>query len=241
MKRATLFLTFLLMAAALICQSTEESKSANKLDTKKNKISYSLGYDIGSRYKEILLSTDVDSMLKGLRDAVNSAEPTIVAKEEMQKIIQQFFMDLQKKEEGKRKKLGEKNKIDGKAFLEENAKKEGIKTTESGLQYMVLKEGTGSQPGADDTVTIHYKSWLIDGSELLDSYIGGKPVSFPLSKTFPGWAEALKMMNVGAKWKTFLPPELAWGEKGLGEKVGPHAVVIFELELLEIKPANKEK
>lgn len=239
MKRATLILAFLLLAAAVICQTPGESKSANKLDSKKNKISYSLGYDIGSRYKEILLKTDVDSMLTGLKDAVNGTEPTIAAKEEMQKIIQQFFLGLQKKEEEERNKIGEKNKVEGAAFLAENGKKEGIKTTESGMQYSVIKEGAGSQPGPDDTVTIHYKSWLIDGTELIESYKDGKPVSFPLSKTFPGWAEALKMMKIGAKWKIFLPPELAWGEKGLGDKVGPHAVVIFELELLEVKKPVK--
>ena len=239
MKRAALILTLLLLAAAVICQTPEESKPANKLDSKKDKISYSLGYDIGSRHKTLLLNADMDSMLTGLRDAVKGVEPAVVSREEMQKIIQQFFMDFQKKEAEERAKLGEKNKIEGRAFLAENAKKEGIKSTESGLQYKVLKEGTGAQPGPDDTVSIHYKSWLIDGSELLDSHKDGEPVSFPISKTFPGWSEALKMMKTGAKWKIFLPPELAWGEKGLGKQVGPHAVVVFELELLEVKKPAK--
>jgi FKBP-type peptidyl-prolyl cis-trans isomerase len=240
MKIASFILIFLLPAASIVCQTPEDSKSANKLNNK-NKLSYSIGYDIGSRYKKILKNADVATLLKGLRDAINGAEPTSVTKEELPKKVQAFLLDYRMKEEEARKSLGAKNKIAGAAFLEKNALKEGIKTTKSGLQYQILTEGTGAKPGPADTVTIHYKGCLIDGTEFHDSYKSAKPVSFPITKTFPGWAEALRMMKVGAKWKIFLPPELAFGENGFGDKVGAHAVIIFDMELLETKPAVKEE
>lgn len=240
MKRAILILSFFLLAASLVCQAREESPSADESKDKKDKISYSIGYDMGVRYKRILLNTNIESLLKGIRDAVNGIEPDM-GQEELQKIMQNFFQDLRNKEEEKRKKLGEKNKKEGEIFLKENAQKEGVNVTKSGLQYKILREGTGPKPDPHDTVTIHYRGTLIDGTEFHDSYKSGEPVSFQLLKTFPGWAEALRMMKVGAKWKIFLPPDLAWGEDGLGDKVGPHAVIIFEIELLKTGPTDKEK
>lgn len=238
MKRSILILTFFFLSAALFCQAAVEPRTADELTGKKDKISYTIGYDMGMKYKRILLNTNVESMLKGFRDAVTGNDPAI-AKEQVEKIMQQFFQDLRKKEQEEKEKTGEKNKIEGETFLKANALKEGVQTTESGLQYKILREGTGPKPGTNDTVTIHYKGYLIDGTEFHDSYKGGKPVSFPLTKTFAGWAEALRMMNVGAKWKVFLPANLAWGEDGLGDIVGPHAVIIFDLELIESKPTNK--
>jgi len=235
MKRAISILTFFFLSTALFCQAAAEPQTADELTGKKDKISYTIGYDMGMKYKRILLNTNVDSMLKGFRDALTGNNPAI-SKDQLDKIMQQFFRDLREKEEEERGKLGEENKNVGDAFLKENALKEGVQTTKSGLQYKIIREGSGPKPGTNDTVTIHYKGYLIDGTEFHDSYKGGKPVSFPITKTFAGWAEALRMMNVGSKWNVALPPSLAWGEQGLGEVVGPNAVVIFDLELIQTKP-----
>jgi FKBP-type peptidyl-prolyl cis-trans isomerase FklB len=238
MKRAILILTFFFLNTAWFCHAAPKPQAANELTGEKDKISYTVGYDMGMQYKRILLNTNFESMLKGFRDAVTGNNPAI-AKDQLEKIMQQFFRDLRKKEEAESKKSGEKNKKEGDAFLKGNALKEGVQTTKSGLQYKILREGTGPKPGANDTVSIHYKGYLIDGTEFHNSYKSGKPVSFPILKTFPGWSEALRMMNVGSKWEVFLPSDLAFGQEGLGNVVGPHAVVIFDLELIETKPADK--
>ena len=135
----------------------------------------------------------------------------------------------------KQKKIGEKNKIDGEAFLAENKKKEGVKTLPSGLQYSIIKEGAGKMPKATDTVTVNYKGTLIDGTEFDSSYRRGQPVSFPVNGVIAGWTEALQLMKEGSKWQLFIPSELAYGEKGAGNTIGPNAVLIFEVELISIK------
>lgn len=241
MKRLIVFSTLLFLAASLIiCQTPQPSPAANETKDKKDKISYSIGYDLGVRYKRILVNTEIASMFLGIKDAVTGKEP-VTGTAELKTIVQQFFKDFRAKEEADRKLLGDKNKREGEAFLKENAKKQGVNTTKTGLQYMILKEGKGPKPGPYDTVTIHYRGALIDGTEFHDSYKTGQPVSFQVLKTFAGWAEALRMMNVGSKWKIFLPPDLAMGEEGLGDKVGPFAVIIFEIELLAAKPTKEEK
>ena len=132
-------------------------------------------------------------------------------------------------------KLSEKNKADGEKFLVENARKEGVTTLPSGLQYKEIKAGKGKSPKATDTVTTHYKGTLIDGMEFDSSYKRGEPATFPVSGVIPGWTEALQLMKEGAKWQLFLPSNLAYGERGAGRDIGPNATLIFEVELISVK------
>ena len=133
------------------------------------------------------------------------------------------------------KTLGEKNKKEGEAFLDDNKKKEGVKTLPSGLQYKVIKEGTGKKPKLTDTVNAHFRGTLINGSEFDSSYKRGQPVNFTIASVIPGWTEALQLMKEGAKWQLFIPPNLAYGEKGTGSAIEPNATLIFEVELLSIQ------
>jgi FKBP-type peptidyl-prolyl cis-trans isomerase FklB len=135
----------------------------------------------------------------------------------------------------------EKQKQRGEAFLSENKKKEGVKTLPSGLQYKVIKAGTGKKPGLNDTVTVQYRGTLIDGTEFDSSYRRGQPATFPVSGVIPGWTEALPLMEEGAKWQLFIPPNLAYGERGAGGLIGPNAALIFEVELISVQGNKQEK
>jgi len=146
-----------------------------------------------------------------------------------------FKKDFIAKKQELEKQLGEKNKKEGSSFLAENQKKEGVKTLPSGLQYKVIKSGSGKKPKLDDTVTTHYRGSLIDGTEFDSSYRRGKPVTFPVNQVIPGWTEALQLMEEGAKWELFVPSNLAYGEKGAGNEIGPNATLIFEVELISVQ------
>jgi len=137
--------------------------------------------------------------------------------------------------------MSEKQKQRGEAFLAENKKKEGVKTLPSGLQYKVVKAGSGKKPKLDDTVTVQYRGTLIDGTEFDSSFRRGQPATFPVSGVIPGWTEALPLMEEGAKWQLFIPPKLAYGERGAGGLIGPNATLIFEVELISIQESNQEK
>jgi FKBP-type peptidyl-prolyl cis-trans isomerase len=138
--------------------------------------------------------------------------------------------------EQKQKQLGEKNKTEGTKFLEDNKKKPGVKTTASGLQYKVEKEGTGVQPKATDMVTVNYRGTLIDGTEFDSSYKRGQPATFPVNGVIKGWTEALQLMKQGAKYQLFIPATLAYGERAMGPDIGPNSTLIFEVELQDVKP-----
>jgi FKBP-type peptidyl-prolyl cis-trans isomerase FklB len=142
---------------------------------------------------------------------------------------------MRAKENERLNQLAEKNKNDGEAFLAENAKKQGVITLPSGLQYKIIKPGTGRKPKPTDEVTTHYRGTLIDGTEFDSSYRRGEPTSFPVNGVIAGWTEALQLMPVGAKWQLFIPPHLAYGERGAGGQIGPNATLIFEVELIAIK------
>jgi len=145
------------------------------------------------------------------------------------------------KQEEETKKLGEKNRKEGEAFLAANKKKEGVKTLASGLQYKVIKPGTGKKPKSTDTVTTHYRGTLIDGTEFDSSYNRGQPATFPVHGVIPGWTEALQLMEEGAKWQLFIPSKLGYGERGAGQAIGPNATLIFEVELVSVQEKKEEK
>ncbi|MCJ7833279.1 MAG: FKBP-type peptidyl-prolyl cis-trans isomerase, partial [Deltaproteobacteria bacterium] len=170
---------------------------------------------------------------KGFKDALSGAKP-LLSEEEMRTVMTAFQKEISEKQAEKTKVLGEKNKKEGETFLAENKKKEGVKILTSGLQYKVVKEGTGKKPKATDKVTTHYQGTLIDGTEFDSSYKRGEPAAFPVNGVIPGWTEALQLMKVGSKWQLFVPSKLAYGERGAGPKIGPNAVLIFTVELLSI-------
>ena len=208
------------------CQNLTQQKfnfdEANELE----KVSYSIGINVATSIKsEGLDSINSFYISKGFQDVFENKDLAINI-EESNKIIGEYF---NKKQDAKNQRLA----IDSKIFLEENKQKDGVMTTESGLQYLILSEGRGNNPTLNDNVTVHYHGTLIDGT-IFDSSVDRKqPATFPLNGVIPGWQEALQMMSVGSKWKIFIPSELAYGESGAGA-IGPNSTLIFEVELLSI-------
>jgi FKBP-type peptidyl-prolyl cis-trans isomerase FklB len=214
----------------VVCYADEKLE----LKDQKDKESYSLGYQFGESLKGQGVDINLDIFASGIRDAFGGKEPQMSQEE-----IRATMMELQKRVMAARQKelkeKAAKNAEAGKKFLVENQKKEGIKTLPSGLQYKVLTEGTGKTPKAEDTVTVNYKGTLIDGTEFDSSYKRGQPATFQVKGVIKGWTEALQLMKEGSKWQLFIPPELAYGERGAGRDIGPNATLIFEVELLTIK------
>jgi len=234
MKKAAILSLVLLIAVGLVY-------GEKALESNKDKASYAVGYNMGLSLKQLSKIPHMDLLIQGLKDAVANKK-SVMTVEEMREILKKFYEMSQKQKMEERKKLGEKNLAKGKAFLEENGKKEGITTTETGMQYKIINQGSGPVPGPEDIVELHYIGTTLDGKEFDNSYKKGKPVTFQVQRTYQGWSEALRMMKTGSKWKVYLPPELAFKERGLGNKIGPNAVVIFELELLGVKaPTPKPK
>ncbi|MFH1034902.1 MAG: FKBP-type peptidyl-prolyl cis-trans isomerase [Pseudomonadota bacterium] len=204
--------------------------------TPEQKISYTLGFRVGSDIKAKDVKIDADSFSQGFKDAQGGATPQI-GEEEMQQTLQNLTRDLQAKEMAKIKALADKNQAEGKKFLEENKAKEGVKTLASGLQYKVLASGKGKTPKLTDTVTVNYQGRLTDGTVFDDSQQRGEPATFPLEGIIKGWQEALQLMKEGDKWEIYVPSELAFGPQGAGGPIGPNAVLIFNLELVKVAPA----
>jgi FKBP-type peptidyl-prolyl cis-trans isomerase FklB len=200
----------------------------------KEKLSYSIGMDIGGNLKRGSVEVDPDLLAKGLKDSYGGGK-TILTEDEARKTIAEFQKALMAKNAEAMQKLSEKNKAEGEKFLAENGKKEGVKSLPSGLQYKEITPGKGKSPKISDNVTTHYKGTLIDGTEFDSSYKRGQPATFPVSGVIPGWTEALQLMKEGAKWQLFVPSRLAYGEKGAGQVIGPNATLIFEVELISVK------
>jgi FKBP-type peptidyl-prolyl cis-trans isomerase len=179
------------------------------------------------------MTVDVDAFAAGLRDAMTNS-PQRLSDEEIQAEMMAFQERINAERESVTSALAEANAAAGTAFLLENSTREGVVTTESGLQYQVIEAGTGATPGADDSVEVHYRGTLMDGTEFDSSYARGEPVTFGVGQVISGWTEALQLMQVGAKYKLFIPSELAYGAGGAGERIGPNAALVFEVELLDI-------
>ena len=211
----------------------------DKLDLKDPKVraSYAIGADIGINMKRQDLDLNAKAVAAGITDAF--ADKLSLTPEEMKQVLTAFQGELMAKMETRQKAAGEENLKKGQAFLEANAKKEGVKTTATGLQYKVNKSGTGRTPKTSDTVKVHYHGTLIDGTVFDSSVQRGEPISFPVNGVIKGWTEALQMMKEGDKWQIFLPANLAYGEQSPGPKIGPNSALIFDVELLAIEPAGK--
>ena len=204
------------------------------LKDQKDKVSYSIGIDIGNNLKNLKVDMNLDLLVRGIRDVLSETK-LLMTEQEIRSTMMAFQKELMAKREQQMKVLGEKNKKEGESFLAENKKRAGVTTLPSGLQYKVFKAGTGKTPTDTNTVTAHYRGTLIDGTEFDSSYRRGQPAIFPVKEVIPGWIEALKLMQEGAKWQLFIPPNLAYGERGAGSVLGPNATLIFEVELISIQ------
>ena len=222
------------LCAALTVTGAAHAADAPALEGEKAKLGYSIGMDIGGSLKRQAVDVDVDALARGIRDSY-AGDNTLVSEEEARQTILAYQKQAMERQAEAMRRLGEKNKAEGEKFLAENAKKEGVKTLPSGLQYKVLTPGSGKTPKATDTVVTHYRGTLVDGTEFDSSYKRGEPATFPVSGVIAGWTEALQLMQEGAKWQLFLPPTLAYGERGAGRDIGPNATLIFDVELISVK------
>jgi len=209
-----------------------QTKTAPK--TKKEKVSYGIGVNIGKNMKMQGLDIDQGYLTQGIKDGLNNSK-TAMSDKDMDETMKSFQQEMSTKMQAKQKIEGDKNKKEGEAFLEANKKKDGVITLPSGLQYKILKEGSGVKPTATQTVKCNYRGTLIDGKEFDSSYKRGEPTEFPVGQVIKGWTEALQLMPVGSKWQLFIPSNLAYGENGGGSMIGPNAALIFDIELISIK------
>lgn len=206
----------------------------------KSQISYSIGYTIGTDFKAKGLDLDLEEYLKGLKDGYGGAEAKMT-EAERQAALTVLGTQLQKKAQEKQVEMWRKNNEAGKAFLAENKTKEGVKETKSGLQYKVIKPGTGKKPQPTDRVTVHYSGKLLDGTEFDSSFKRGKPATFQLDGVIKGWTEGVGMMKEGAIWELYIPAELAYGERGAGQTIEPGSTLIFRVELIKVGNDAKPK
>ena len=218
--------TFAALALALPVVAQEKTE----LKDQKDKSSYAIGLNIGMNFSRQKVALNADAFAAGLKDGLAGKRQMTEA--EGRDTMATFQKDL----EAKQKAAAENNAKDGEKFLAENKKKEGVKTTPSGLQYKVIKEGTGPQPKATDIVTANYRGTLIDGTEFDSSYKRGEPATFPLNGVIKGWTEGVQLMKVGSKYQLFIPSNLAYGDRAVGPDITPNSTLIFEVELLGAKP-----
>lgn len=208
------------------------------LKNKRDKESYAIGLDIGKNFKSQSIDIDPDVLAKGVKDVLSGNKP-LMTDEEVQATMTDFRKEMTAKQTARVQEAGEKNKKEGERFLAENKKKDGVVTLPSGLQYKIIKEGSGAKPKPTDTVTVNYRGTLIDGTEFDSSYKRGQPASFKVTGVIPGWTEALQLMKTGSKWQLFIPPSLAYGERGAGRDIAPNATLIFDVELISIQDNAK--
>jgi len=205
------------------------------LKTEKDKFSYALGMNLGSGLHKQSVDVDPAIFLRGLKDGL-AAGKTLLTEQEAQATLVQMQNDLRKKAQEKMQQVAVSNKQTGDAFLASNKAQDGVVTLPSGLQYRILKEGTGPKPAATDSVVCNYRGTLLDGTEFDSSYKRGQPATFQVNGVIKGWTEALQLMPVGSKWQLVIPSDLAYGERGAGQQIGPNSTLIFEVELLSIQP-----
>jgi FKBP-type peptidyl-prolyl cis-trans isomerase len=229
MRYATITAAIWLGAAGVVCAAGETPEVADEND----RINYSLGYQIGGDLKRQQVEVKDEILLRGIKDAISDSAPLLDEAERNRTLIElkRKVIALQAQE---RAAALQKNLQAGDEFLATNAKRDGVVSLPSGLQYRVLEPGSGKQPAATDTVTVHYRGTLIDGTEFDSSYSRNKPATFRADRVIDGWREALQLMQEGAKWELFIPAKLGYGEKGAG-KIQPNSTLIFEVQLIKVE------
>lgn len=238
-RRILMTLAAFMIAAPLMAQKPTQTAPGTAPKSDKEKLSYSLGVNLARNLQGQDLDLDYEMILRGLKDGLSGNRQ--LKDEEIQSIITTFYNEQLKRKMEAQRAMSEKNKTDGDAFLAANKSKEGVVTLPSGLQYKILKQGTGPKPKETDTVRTHYKGTLLNGTEFDSSYTRGQPAVFPLNAVIKGWTEALQLMPVGSKWQLFIPADLAYGNRQVGDKITPNSTLIFEVELLGIEPSGAKQ
>ncbi len=225
--RFVAILFFTAFVAALPGLAQETADSPEKPQSQKERASYIFGLNTGKMLSQQKFDFDLKYLMMGVEDSLSERSPRLTQAEINE------TMDILRGEMMKR--LGKENREEGAAYLAENGKKKGVVTTKSGLQYEIVREGTGPKPSSSSRVVVHYRGTLIDGKEFDSSFRRGEPAEFPVTGVISGWVEALQMMKKGAKWKLAIPSRLAYGKKGAGRMIGPNSTLLFEVELIDIK------
>lgn len=230
---ATFLIAPLFVGVLSACQQQAPEPEPVTLDTPEKRLSYGIALRMGERMKSDGMSLDVDAYALGMQDAFDGTEAKLTD-EEINAEMVAFQEKLEAERNAEREASATANGEAGTAFLAENAKRDGVMVTESGLQYEVIEAGDGNSPTTEDTVEVHYRGTLIDGTEFDSSYSRGQTVSFGVTQVIAGWTEALQLMKEGAKYKLYIPSELAYGAAGAGQMIGPNATLIFDVELVSI-------
>lgn len=230
----------IVLFACLAVPVTMQAADTEGLKTFKDKLSYSMGHDMGTYLSSVSDELDYDRFLQGLKTAYNGGE-SIMPREDMQAVQKEFAVKMQAKQEAAMVALQETNQKAGNEFLAANKKKDGVIVTESGLQYEILTPGKGNSPKAEETVTVHYTGTTIDGTVFDDSTKRGEPAVFGVNQVIPGWTEVLQIMKEGAKYRVVIPPALAYGVRGVPPMIEPNSVLVFDVELISIRTKEEEK
>jgi len=234
------FAVYVLFGLMLVAGSAAAADKPTELTTETQKLSYALGLDLGAYFKSLGEDFDLSVIQAGISDSYNGKNPLMTV-EEAALVQQQFASRQQEKQVKQAMEMTAANKEAAKKFLDENKGKEGVKTTASGLQYKVVKEGKGASPAAVDTVKVQYKGTLLDGTEFDSSYKRNQPAEFQVDQVIPGWTEALQLMNVGSTYELYVSSELAYGDRGAPPVIQPGSLLIFEVELLDVTKGEEEK
>lgn len=221
------------LAASILSSCGGQGVSKRALKTELDSVSYAIGMDVARNVKTSISEIDSELFIQGYMNVLDSTN-ILIKEENAQQVLTAYFQKKQAEKMKKQQEEAEKEKVVGEKFLEENKSKEGVKVTESGLQYIVLKEGTGAKPTAESKVKVHYHGTLIDGTVFDSSVDRGEPTEFGVGQVIRGWTEGLQLMSVGSKYKFFIPQDLGYGARQAGEKIKPYSTLIFEVELLEI-------
>ncbi len=234
MKKGVLLVALSMFVFCSISWSDDLQKKQKKvLKTDKDKVSYSLGVEIGKSFKALKNDIDMDLLWQGFSDSMND-QNLLLSQEESQTVKRDFLTRIKKERQSKMENVSGDNQKEGMTFLVENKSKKGVITTQSGLQYKIIRKGDGPKPKATDQVKVHYRGTLINGEEFDSSYKRGTPATFRLNAVIAGWQEGLQLMSSGSKYEFYIPSELAYGERGAGSMIGPNSTLVFEVELLDI-------